>query len=48
MQLSGLGAALKEAMTALVPRSIAIPIAVAEVRAVLLGCQAGSAGRDQL
>ena len=36
VQLSGLGAALKEAITALVPRSVAIPIAVAEVTAVLL------------
>ena len=32
MQLSGLGAAVKEAMTALVPRSVAIPVTVTEVK----------------
>ena len=31
VQLSRLGAAVKEAMTALVPRSVAIPVTIAEV-----------------
>ncbi len=32
VQLSRLGAAVKEAMTALVPRSVAVPVTVTEVR----------------
>ena len=49
VQLSGLGAAVKEAVTALVPRSVAIPITVAEVWACtrLSRCPAGCPARQE-